>query len=123
MPITLSTPEIFLNFLLTMSQEPNTVNNMMQDIYPSALEATQTDIVDNATSSTPPLKHIKTTTAATEITPLAFSSEITIEFSPKSGDMGLSPSNPFLTSPDDSVKTTVEEKLPVLAPEPTGLTN
>src|SRR5260364_201338 len=92
-PITLSTPEIFFNFLPTMSQEPNTVNDMMQDVYPSAFETTQTDTVDNATSSTPLLKCIKTTAASTKIIPLALSSKITIEFSPKSGDMGLSPSN------------------------------
>src|SRR5260364_297934 len=98
-PITLSTPEIFLNFLPTMSQELNTVNDMMQDVYPSALEVIQTGTVDNATSSTPPLKCIKTTAASTEITPLALFSEITIEFLPKSGDMGLPPSNPFLTLP------------------------
>ena len=95
----------------------------MQDVLPSSIEATQTDVEYDAPSSTPPLKRVKTTVTSTKTTPLVLSTEITTEFSPKSGNMGLPPSNLSMASPDDSVKTTVGEKIPALVPEPTEPTN
>ncbi|CAG8830223.1 20130_t:CDS:1, partial [Gigaspora rosea] len=69
-PVTLSTPEIFLNFLPTMSHTPNSANDMMQDVLPSSIEAIQTDVEYDAPSSTPPLKRVKTTVTSTKTTPL-----------------------------------------------------
>ncbi|RIB30293.1 hypothetical protein C2G38_2153056 [Gigaspora rosea] len=89
-----------------MSHTPNSANDMMQDVLLSSIEAIQTDVEYNALSSTPPLKRVKTTVTSTKTTPLVLSTEITTEFSPKSGNMGLPPSNPSMASLDDSVKTT-----------------
>lgn len=92
---------------------------MMQDVHLTPTnEVTQknTVFIDNA--SAPLSKRTKTSRVSNDSAPLALSpiSEITIQFSSKSGELGSLLSNLLMTSPDTCVKTIMGEIQTTQAP-------